>query len=236
MLKLKYVLCALGALALCALALFGLQGRWDEPKTVEESKPKVVKVACIGDSITYGDGLEEREHECYPAQLGKLLGEHYCVKNYGCNAACANTNGSKPYIQQEAFKDALAFEPEVVVIMLGTNDSRKKEWTEPEKIKEGLKQIVGDFRKKSPKCRVIICTPPVMEADSWGLQSSVVASGLRELVKQFAQENELQLVDVFEVTNEAKEPIHSDGVHLNPVGAKLVAENVLKRVTAKDKK
>lgn len=233
MLKYLSALCALALCALGVLILLDLLGRGGDPKKAPETS---IKVACIGDSITYGDGLEQREQECYPAQLGRLLGEKYEVKNFGCNAACASANGSKPYVAQKVFKDALAFEPDVLIVMLGTNDSKESEWKTPDKIREGLAQIVGDFRKRSPKCRVIICTPPVMETESWGLQANVVANGLRDLLKRFSQDNDLQLVDVFAVTNEAVEPIHSDGVHLNPAGAKLVAQTVHKRVTAKDKK
>ena len=42
-----------------------------------------IKVACVGNSITYGTGLSDRATQSYPVKLQKLLGERYEVENFG---------------------------------------------------------------------------------------------------------------------------------------------------------
>ena len=44
---------------------------------------KKIKVACVGNSITYGYTLPDRETNAYPAKLQKMLGDDYVVGNFG---------------------------------------------------------------------------------------------------------------------------------------------------------
>src|ERR687894_708126 len=75
-----------------------------------------VRVACVGDSITYGAGVEDREKNCYPAVLQSLLGDRYEVRNFGVSGATLLTRGDKPYVKEKAYRAALDFKPHVVVI------------------------------------------------------------------------------------------------------------------------
>ena len=87
-----------------------------------------VKVACVGNSITYGLKLENRETEAYPSRLQELLGEGYVVGNFGKSGATLLRRGHKPYIQQKEYQDALAFAGDIVVIHLGINDTDPRNW------------------------------------------------------------------------------------------------------------
>src|SRR6516164_7032395 len=87
-----------------------------------------VKVACIGDSITYGSGLSDRQNECYPAVLGLLLGDDYEVRNYGVSGATMLKSGDHPYWDTSAFSESSNWQPDIVIIMLGTNDSKPWKW------------------------------------------------------------------------------------------------------------
>src|SRR5690606_25963367 len=81
-----------------------------------------IKIACVGNSITYGSGIVDREHNAYPAQLRAMLGEGYEVRNFGVGGATLLNKGDKPYRKTEAYADALRFKPDIVFIKLGTND------------------------------------------------------------------------------------------------------------------
>ena len=72
---------------------------------------KVVRVACIGDSVTYGMTLEDRETESYPAQLQQMLGAGYQVATFGRNGATLLRQGHRPYMEQEEYQIIL-YEPE----------------------------------------------------------------------------------------------------------------------------
>lgn len=80
-----------------------------------------IRVACVGNSVTYGAGIENREIFAYPAQLQELLGDPYEVENFGRNGATLLSRGHRPYIQQEEFTKALEFQPDLVIIHLGLN-------------------------------------------------------------------------------------------------------------------
>lgn len=87
-----------------------------------------LRIACIGNSVTYGFGLHDRETECYPSQLQKILGSNFVVANFGMNGATLLSKGHRPYIQSEAYRKALAYKPDIVVIDLGWNDTDPRNW------------------------------------------------------------------------------------------------------------
>ena len=82
-----------------------------------------IKIACVGNSITEGFGLENPSQESYPAVLQSLLGYDYEVGNFGLSARTLLMKGDLPYMKEQRFKDALEFLPDIVTIKLGTNDS-----------------------------------------------------------------------------------------------------------------
>ena len=71
------------------------------------SAQKRVKVACVGNSITYGYTLPNPATDSYPSQLQQLLGETYEVGNFGKSGATLLNKGHRPYMQQEEFKKAI---------------------------------------------------------------------------------------------------------------------------------
>ena len=87
-----------------------------------------VVVACVGDSITEGIGATRADQYSYPAQLQGLLGEGYAVHNYGASGMTLLAEGDYPYIRQERYAASLACPCDVVLLMLGTNDSKPQNW------------------------------------------------------------------------------------------------------------
>ncbi|MDE6651796.1 MAG: sialate O-acetylesterase, partial [Paramuribaculum sp.] len=86
------------------------------------------KVACVGNSITYGYLVEDREQNAYPKQLGNMLGKDYEVGNFGRSGATLLTKGHNPYVKTQQFKDALAFKPDIILVHLGVNDTDPRNW------------------------------------------------------------------------------------------------------------
>ena len=105
-------------------------------------KPDAIKVACIGNSITDGHGIDLAPRNGYPAQLQRILGNGYNVKNFGVSARTMLNKGDYPYMNELAWRDALAFKPDIVIIKLGTNDSKPENW-----------QYNADFRKAGCRTR-----------------------------------------------------------------------------------
>src|SRR5256885_2347791 len=85
------------------------------------------RVACVGDSITFGAGLRDRESNNYPARLQHSLGSDWEVRNFGVSSTTVLKRGNKPYVREKAYAQALEFKPDLVVIMLGTNDTKHRD-------------------------------------------------------------------------------------------------------------
>ncbi len=96
--------------------------------THAETPAAKIKVACVGDSITFGSGIADRENASYPAQLQKLLGEGFEVKNFGVSGRTMISKSPSAWTNTQQYKDALAYQPDVVLIKLGTNDSKRSEY------------------------------------------------------------------------------------------------------------
>jgi lysophospholipase L1-like esterase len=92
--------------------------------TASAQNNKIIKVACIGNSITYGSGIQDREKYAYPSQLQQMLGRGWEVKNFGISGRTLLKKGDYPYRNEQAFSDAKNFNPDVVIIKLGTNDTK----------------------------------------------------------------------------------------------------------------
>src|SRR5690242_3952386 len=87
-----------------------------------------VKIACIGDSITEGLGLSSPSTQSYPARLQQLLGTNYMVRNFGVRGRTLLKQGDLPYWKEPFFKQSHDFYPDIVIIQLGTNDSKPQNW------------------------------------------------------------------------------------------------------------
>lgn len=103
-----------------------------EFKKIEPADGKTVKIACVGDSITYGYGADNPSAQSYPAQLQKMLGDGYKVGNFGKSSAYALDADNKynvkdaslSYRNTSEYKMSLRYKADVVILMLGSNDVR----------------------------------------------------------------------------------------------------------------
>ncbi|HEV2831934.1 MAG TPA: GDSL-type esterase/lipase family protein, partial [Hanamia sp.] len=89
---------------------------------------KIIKIACIGNSVTYGYGLKNPSTESYPSQLQKMLGEKYNVKNFGHSGATLLRKGHNPYYKTKEFSEAIKLVPDIAIIHLGLNDTDPRNW------------------------------------------------------------------------------------------------------------
>ncbi|MBI1374531.1 MAG: sialate O-acetylesterase [Phycisphaera sp.] len=190
------------------------------------------RVACVGDSITFGAGIKDREHNSYPAQLQAKLGDKWSVKNFGVNGATLLKHGDKPYWQQKAYKDALAFQPNIVVIKLGTNDSKPQNWKFKDEYVADYVELIESFRKLDSKPRVWVCYPVPAYPGRWGITDKVMKEEVMPRIDEVAKQTDAPIIDLYKALSDKKE-LFPDTVHPNAEGAGIMMEKIAETITAK---
>jgi len=194
---------------------------------------ETIRVACVGDSITFGAGVQNRQKNCYPAVLGRLLGEKWQVTNFGVSGATLLRKGDKPYDKQGAFQSALAYKPNVLIIKLGTNDTKPQNWKFKDDFEADAKYLVEEFRKVDPKVRVYLCLPVPAFPGNWGINNETIRNGVIPVLRTVAKDSQCAVIDLYAAL-EGKKELVPDKVHPNGEGAALMARHVYKALTGKD--
>ena len=190
-----------------------------------------VRVACVGDSITYGAAVEKREQNAYPAVLATLLGPAYEVKNFGVSGATLLRKGDKPYWKEKALQLAGDFGPNVVVILLGTNDTKPQNWKFKDELEADARALIRHFKALPSRPRVYLALPVAVVKPAFGIAEERVRAALPILSKVAAEEM-AGLIDLHEAVA-AKELFVGDGVHPNVAGARKIAETVFAALSGK---
>jgi sialate O-acetylesterase len=161
----------------------------------------LIRVACCGDSITYGTGISDRATNSYPAQLQSLLGANYDVRNFGRSGARVTQSSSNPYKGSAEYNAAIAFNPHVVIICLGINDCSVSQWpgNKPHFVND-YQDLISDFKALTPTPPVKIwlgtLMPVVPPYEPYiGIQGTIAECD--PLIEQVATDEGLTLVDLF---------------------------------------
>ena len=184
------------------------------------------RVACVGDSITYGSGISDRMRDSYPAQLQRLLLQYdrgWEVSNFGVSGATLLRRGDKPYIQQSAYNSATAYDPDILIIKLGTNDSKPQNWQYKGDFVADYSVMIDVFRSLPSEPQVWICRPVPAFQVAWGITPEVIRDEILPLVERIALENDVPVIDLYTALLGA-EDLFPDGIHPNAEGAGVMTE------------
>lgn len=191
----------------------------------------MTRVACIGDSITWGFTLLRPSKQSYPALLQEMLGPAYEVRNFGYNNASARFDADTPYVKKRVYQDSLGWNPDIVLIMLGTNDTKRRNW-DPVIFRRDYTELVKSYVALPSHPRVILIAPirihlplriPVL-----GLYPETLEAGVRPAIGQIAAGLGLEFVDLVDLFPDSTYLM--DGVHPQAAGARLLAEAIFQTV------
>ena len=198
-----------------------------------------VKVACIGDSITYGLGLADRAKESYPAQLQKMLEEFepgkYEVRNFGNSGRgiyLDSMRGSEKrgFRYMPEHKAALEWKPDIVICNLGINDNGEyiKEYTGGRKrgqFESDYLALLDDYRKANPKVKFAIWTKLSPLAEGQKFYRSPEPFLMQADLEAVAKKMDAVGLDMQEPLREKMDEIFAcDKIHPNAEGAHIIAE------------
>ena len=191
-----------------------------------------IKVACIGNSVTFGAGIEDRT-KTYPAQLQTMLGDNYVVRNFGKSGATLLKKGHNPYWEQSEFTEALTFKPDIVIIHLGLNDTDPRNWPRyRDEFTRDYISLIDTFKSVNPAVEVMICRmTPIFHTHSrfksstrdWFWQ-------IQQAIETVAKTQNVKLIDLHAPLHRRPDLL-PDALHPNAEGASIIAETVCKIIS-----
>lgn len=197
---------------------------------------KMPRIACIGDSITYGAGVEKvRKQRSYPALLEGLFGGEYQILNYGLNGRTLLADGNRPYEREPFYSLARRSGAQCYIIMLGTNDTKPINWDENSYEPE-LELFVRSFQELPNRPRVYLMKPPccfvVDGADevAYEIRNELIRDQVAPAVERVAKETGAGLIDLYALTEHHPE-YFDDGVHPNYQGNRVIAAYIYEQLT-----
>ena len=235
-------------------------GNWLDAR--QAPKTNATRVACLGNSITDGYGIDMASAYGYPAQLQKKLGQDYWVRNFGVSSRTMLNKGDFPYMNEPAWRDALAFNPDVVIIKLGTNDSKPENWQYGSEFKQDLEQMIFTLRpdlkqyadmpaKKVQKAmakakakaakagkndparpQIYLCTPIPAFKPTWNINDSVIVNGVIPIQQEVAAKYGLKVIDLHTLYANDGDKMVDDGIHPNDKGAVRMADIIAEALKA----
>ena len=204
-------------------------------KTTDSSENQI-KVACVGDSTTYGHGIENWPKNNYPVVLQGLLGDAYHVNSYGVSGRAVQPDSDQPYTALEHYQNSLAYDADVLVFMMGCNDSKPENWKGSAAFREDLLTLLDSYGD----AEIILCTLPAaffLEGQTEGVTNHdiqpLIVEEIAQITRDVAAERGYTLIDIHALTSQHPEWFEKDGVHPSNEGAAAIAQEVYTVITGK---
>jgi acyl-CoA thioesterase I len=170
------------------------------------SQLEQIRVACIGNSITQGSATT------WPRTLQSLLGSHYIVNNYGVGGTTMLKKGDFPYWTQSQFYDAQDFNPHIIFISLGTNDSKPQNWQFGNEFFTDYRDFVETYRKNGRNPQIYVCFPPPAFIDNFGITDSIIHDQIVPLIDSIRRTENTLLIDWYTLMGNMAS-YFADGIH-----------------------
>ncbi len=186
---------------------------------------QVIKVACIGDSITEGAGVDTPSANAYPVVLGRLLGTNYQTRNFGVSGTTMLKKGDSPYWNTSQYTSATTYAPDIVTIKLGTNDSKPQNWKFKDQFAGDLRAMIDHFANLPSHPKIFLCLPVPAYAINFEINPAIIKNEIIPLIHQVARERGLPVVDLYTALSGRPE-LFPDNIHPTAHGAAIIAKTL----------
>lgn len=197
-----------------------------------------VRIGCIGNSITFGQNLLNPATDSYPGQLMVLLQKDYgdtcLVENFGVSGTDMLRKGDMPIWDQHRFWEGFQYAPDILLIMLGTNDSKPQNWDYyADEFYDDYISMIDTFLYRNPNTKLILCYPPPAFSESSGIRDSVIVHGVIPTIDSVLKKYEGVLVD-FHAPLVDSVILFPDKIHPNVEGASVMAQILKDKIVESD--
>ncbi len=175
-----------------------------------------IKIACIGNSITEAGG--------YINYISEHLGNTFEVGNFGHSGRTLLKNGDFPYWNSPKLTELLNWNPDVITIMLGTNDSKGHNWDpHSNEFSADYQALIDRLNTLESTPQIILILPPHAGEESFDISGTVIRNEQIPLIVTIAELNELAVVD-FNTPTLDKLHLMPDEVHPNDEGHEFLGK------------
>ena len=183
-----------------------------------------IRIACVGDSITNGT--------YYPGDLWMMFGvENYTVGNFGVDGSAVSFDSGSPYMFESAFQKAKQFQPNIVVIMLGTNDANAIITPNNGSFVSSYVKLVEEFQVLSSKPKIWLVKPPPVFRNGTTPNAEILNNHILPGIEQVALQTNSSIINVYSALSNSSQ-FFPDGVHPDPDGSQLIANEIYRALTA----
>lgn len=212
----------------CGFAYLYFNGMSGMSNTTDP-KDGQIKIACVGDSTTYGHGISGWPGNNYPAVLQNLLGDAYHVNNYGVSSFAVQESADRSYRTLPHYQESIAYDADYVVFMMGSNDSKPHNWKGADAFREELLSLLDTYGDSE----ILLCTLPAaffLEGQTEGVTNHdiqpLIVNEIAEITREVAAERGYTLIDIHALTARHPEWFEKDGVHPSNEGAAAIAGEI----------
>jgi acyl-CoA thioesterase I len=212
-----FIIALLISVMLC-LAFFGL--------AVRQAVAAPIRIACVGDSITENSG--------YTAKLQELLGPMYNVTNFGVTGSSVSMYANMPYMSQAEFIEAKNYKPDIVIIMLGTNDAKQEIYTDDSTFEVDYSKLINAFQELEGSQLIwLVRSPTILSNNNPNFNDTILREKVIPYIDNTAKQMKLPTINLYNIF-EDKADYFSDGVHPNEEGATIIASTIYEAITLPD--
>ena len=187
-----------------------------------------IKVACVGNSITENIALSNKHK--YPSILQDLLGNGYIVRNYGIGARTMLKKGDYPYWNEERYKEVLAWNPDIVIVKMGTNDAKAKNWVYKDNFENDYIEFVRSFQTLPSHPKVFICYPiPTFKDNFLPVEDQLLVKEMMPMIDNISKATCADIIDLH-TPLVGKDDCVYDKVHPNEKGTKIMARVIARKI------
>ena len=205
------------------------------------------KVVFLGDSITQNAVINSDKFKGFISLLGENVGQNTELIGKGIGGDKVSD------LLTRNRDDVIKLNPDMVFIYIGINDVWHKydygTGTDNDLYENGLRQIITDLKENGVE--VILCTPTVIGENKGeftlvnqfkDIETMEIMNNdlddYSDIIRKLSREFDTKLLDLRKIfmqyisennpENKSKGVLTTDGVHLNNIGSKLIADEMIK--------